>query len=198
MRWARSRARPRGKHPSEHPSPRRSFSLHSAHPPRPAPDAAKAQGLYAKSSPRDPPLRRAPPELREKWTQWAQWEAPLQPPPGMWTGRAASDYPEEWPVEWPVPEAGPRVPVTPEGGRRCQGQRCHQGQGERGGREVAYERVCDRVLVHKIVISYKQTYKQDLFGDGLGNFHVDFSMDGAVAEIYGVESLFLGKNISIF
>ena len=31
----------------------------------------------------------------------------------MWTGRAASDYPEEWPVEWPVPEAGPRVPVTP-------------------------------------------------------------------------------------
>ena len=32
-----------------------------------------------------------------------------------------------------------------------------------------------------------QTYNQDLVGDGLGN--VDFSMDGAVTEIHGVESL---------
>ena len=42
---------------------------------------------------------------------------------------------------------------------------------------------------------FKQTHHQDLVGDGLGNFHVDFSMDGAVTEIYGVESLFLGKHI---
>ena len=117
---SRSRRRKHRRHhhrrqrsPAEHSPPRRPFSLHSANPPRPAPDAARAQGLYAKSSPRVPPMRRAPPELREKWTQWAQWEAPLQPPPGTWSGRAASDYPEEWPVEWPVPEAGPRVPVTP-------------------------------------------------------------------------------------
>ena len=34
-----------------------------------------------------------------------------------------------------------------------------------------------------------------LVGDGLGNFHVDFPMDGAVTEIYGLESLFLGKFI---
>ena len=44
---------------------------------------------------------------------------------------------------------------------------------------------------------YKQNHNQDLVGDGLGNFHVDFSMDGAVTEIYGVESLFLGKETYI-
>ena len=31
-----------------------------------------------------------------------------------------------------------------------------------------------------LVEKYKQKYNQDLVGDGLGNFHVDFSMDGAV------------------
>ena len=31
--------------------------------------------------------------------------------------------------------------------------------------------------------------KHDLVGDGLGNFHVDFPMDGVVTEIFGVESL---------
>ena len=46
--------------------------------------------------------------------------------------------------------------------------------------------------VDKIVKIYKQKINQDLVGDGLGNFHVDFSMDGAVTEIYGVESLLLG------
>ena len=49
--------------------------------------------------------------------------------------------------------------------------------------------------VDKNVKIYKQKYKQYLVGDGLGNFQVGFSMDGAVTEIYGVESLFLGKNI---
>ena len=44
-----------------------------------------------------------------------------------------------------------------------------------------------------IQVKHKQTYNQDLVGDGLGNFHVDLSMDGAVTEIYGVESLLLGK-----
>ena len=53
--------------------------------------------------------------------------------------------------------------------------------------------------VDKTVKIYKQTYNHDLVGDGLGNFHVDYSMDGAVAEIYGVERLLLGKtHISIF
>ena len=40
----------------------------------------------------------------------------------------------------------------------------------------------------------KQPYNQHLVGDGLGNLHVDFSMDGAITELYGVESLFLGNN----
>ena len=47
--------------------------------------------------------------------------------------------------------------------------------------------------VDKIVNRYKETYSQDLVGQGLGNFHVDFSMDGAVSELYGNESYFLGK-----
>ena len=47
--------------------------------------------------------------------------------------------------------------------------------------------------VDKTVEQYKQTHNQDLAGDGLGNFHVDFSMDGAAIEIDGAESLFLGK-----
>ena len=47
--------------------------------------------------------------------------------------------------------------------------------------------------VDKIVNRYKENYNQDLVGQGLGNFHVDFSMDGAVSEIYGNDSYFLGK-----
>ena len=34
--------------------------------------------------------------------------------------------------------------------------------------------------VDEHVEKYKQTYNQDLVGGGLGNFHVGFSMDGAV------------------
>ena len=41
--------------------------------------------------------------------------------------------------------------------------------------------------VDKTVKIYTQQYNQDLVGDGLGNFHVDFSMDGAVTKMYGVE-----------
>ena len=43
--------------------------------------------------------------------------------------------------------------------------------------------------VDKIVNKkYKHKYNQDLVGDGLGNFYVDFSMDGAATEIYGVDN----------
>ena len=51
--------------------------------------------------------------------------------------------------------------------------------------------------VDKHIKIYKQTHNQYLVGDGLGDFHVDFSVDGAVTEIYGVESLFSGKNTYI-
>ena len=57
--------------------------------------------------------------------------------------------------------------------------------------------VCD--VVDKIVKQCKQQYDQDSTGGGVSNFHVGFSMDGAVTEIHGVESLFLGKkHIPIF
>ena len=52
--------------------------------------------------------------------------------------------------------------------------------------------------VYKIVETYTQKHNQDLAGDGLGNVHVDFSMDGAATEIYGVGSLPLGKHIPTF
>ena len=44
-------------------------------------------------------------------------------------------------------------------------------------------------VVDKVVELYKQTYNQELVGDGLGNFHVDFSMDGEFTGTYGIESL---------
>ena len=47
--------------------------------------------------------------------------------------------------------------------------------------------------VDKIVHRYKETHNQDLVGQGLGNFHVDFSMDGAVSETYGNGNYCLGK-----
>ena len=40
---------------------------------------------------------------------------------------------------------------------------------------------------------YKAKYGSELVGGELGNFHIDFSMGNANAEIYAVESLFLGK-----
>ena len=52
--------------------------------------------------------------------------------------------------------------------------------------------------VDKCVKTYKQTYNQDLVGDGLGNFHVYRSMDGVVTEIYGVESLLSGNKKNIY
>ena len=45
-----------------------------------------------------------------------------------------------------------------------------------------------------VVNRYNETYNQDFVGQGLGNFHVYFSMDGAVSETYGNESYFLGKH----
>ena len=44
---------------------------------------------------------------------------------------------------------------------------------------------------------HKQKHNHDLIGDGLGNFHVDFSMDGAATETNGVGNLFLSKETHI-
>ena len=48
--------------------------------------------------------------------------------------------------------------------------------------------------VDQIVERYKEQHNQMLVGTGLGEFHVYFSMDSAVSEIYGNERYFLGKN----
>ena len=45
----------------------------------------------------------------------------------------------------------------------------------------------------KNVEKYKGNYKWYVVGDFLGNFHVDFSKDGAKSDCYAVESVFLGK-----
>ena len=47
--------------------------------------------------------------------------------------------------------------------------------------------------VPKMVEQYKQKYNQELVGDYLGSFHIDFELHGACGEIYAKESLFLGK-----
>ena len=52
--------------------------------------------------------------------------------------------------------------------------------------------------VDKVVEIYKETDGSELVGKELGNFHVDFDMDGADSEIYAIESLFLGKKTYIY
>ena len=44
---------------------------------------------------------------------------------------------------------------------------------------------------------YKHKCNQELFGNGLGNFHIDFDLPGSVSEIYSKESLFVGKKTYI-
>ena len=51
--------------------------------------------------------------------------------------------------------------------------------------------------VDKTENGYKEKYGSELVGEELGNFHIDFSMDNANAEIYAIDSLFLGKNTYI-
>ena len=43
----------------------------------------------------------------------------------------------------------------------------------------------------------KDKYGLELVGEYLGNFHVDFDMNGANSEIYAIESLSLGKKTYI-
>jgi len=47
--------------------------------------------------------------------------------------------------------------------------------------------------VPKIEEAYFKTYKKKLNGKQLGQFHTDFSLDGACDEIYATKSIFLGK-----
>ena len=45
--------------------------------------------------------------------------------------------------------------------------------------------------------TFKENYKRNLVGNEMGQFHIDFDMDGAKGEIYAVENLFLAKNVYI-
>ena len=51
--------------------------------------------------------------------------------------------------------------------------------------------------VDKLCKYYKQKYNQELVGNGLGNFHINFELDGAVSNIYSKESYFLGKKLTL-
>jgi len=42
---------------------------------------------------------------------------------------------------------------------------------------------------------FKAKYGRDLVGKKLGQLHIDFEMDGAVDDIYSVESYLLGKKV---
>ena len=54
------------------------------------------------------------------------------------------------------------------------------------------------MMLIKLLRDITEQYNLELVGEDLGNFHVDFDMDGANSEIYAIESLFLGKNTYIF
>ena len=51
--------------------------------------------------------------------------------------------------------------------------------------------------VDKTENGYKEKYGSELVGEELGNFHTDFSMDSANAEICAIGNLFLGKKTYI-
>ena len=42
---------------------------------------------------------------------------------------------------------------------------------------------------------FKEKYGRNLVGSNLGEFHTDFAMEGAVGEIYAIESIFLAKKV---
>ena len=47
--------------------------------------------------------------------------------------------------------------------------------------------------IPKLEEKYKLTYDKELNGKNLGQFHTDFSLNGACSEIYAYKSIFLGK-----
>lgn len=50
---------------------------------------------------------------------------------------------------------------------------------------------CNYDDIKTIETEYKKLYNQTFIGNGLGQFHNDFKLDGAVSEIYSVKSLFI-------
>jgi len=56
---------------------------------------------------------------------------------------------------------------------------------------------CNYDDVITIENEFRKTYNRELTGKQLGQFHIDFDLDGACSEIYAVKSIFLGKKAYI-
>jgi hypothetical protein len=56
---------------------------------------------------------------------------------------------------------------------------------------------CNYDDVEKIEKHFKLKYDRELTGKQLGQFHIDFDLDGAKSEIYATKSIFLGKKCYI-
>ena len=55
----------------------------------------------------------------------------------------------------------------------------------------------DDKSVELLATKFKEQYGRDLIGKGMGQFHTDFDLDGAVDEIIAINSIFLGKKCYI-
>jgi len=56
---------------------------------------------------------------------------------------------------------------------------------------------CNYDDVKTIETEFRNTYNRELTGKQLGQFHIDFDLDGAQSEIYATKSIFLGKKCYI-
>jgi len=56
---------------------------------------------------------------------------------------------------------------------------------------------CNYDDVKTIENEFRNTYNRELTGKQLGQFHIDFDLDGAKSEIYATKSIFLGKKCYI-
>jgi len=56
---------------------------------------------------------------------------------------------------------------------------------------------CNYNDVVKIEEQFREDYDRELTGKNLGQFHIDFNLDGAASEIYSKSAIFLGKKCYI-
>ena len=55
----------------------------------------------------------------------------------------------------------------------------------------------DNYKINYLGEEFRKKYNRELIGNGLGQFHTDFDLDGAVGDIIASESVFLGKKCYI-
>ena len=51
----------------------------------------------------------------------------------------------------------------------------------------------DYEQVETLAKLFKEKYSRELIGKDMGQFHIDFDMDGAVDDIYSIEAYFIAK-----